>query len=600
VERNRRERLFGAMVASVATRGYAATRLTGLVELSGVSSRSLYDSFPDVESCFRATLEELFGMAAARLDEASATKGGETWEERARRGAVAFAELVAEQPAAARLCLLEAHAAGPETLQLLRQATADFEARAQRAALARPGSGEMPAEMVSAYVGALQAVARERLRAGTEGELPRLVDDLVANLLSRFEPPPAALRLSSRWTPPPAEALPAFEPGERILRALMAVAAEKGYAAATVDEVVSRAQISASTFYAHFGGKEEAALAALDSAGAQIVAAVLPAFRRTAEWPRAVRAALGALLNLLASRPALARFVMVEAHAMGPVGVERRREALRPLDFLWAEARSSTPGLPPVLFEAIPGAIFHLVNKRILEEGVESLPSLAPLCAYIGLVPFVGPDRAVAAANEEGEVRRPDRLDPVEVRQAYQRASKVFPILCERRATVRELAELLEQPIEAVRPQVTALERSGLVRAVGDGDEQAYEAILLERDTEDWSRLSPAEQELASAQLRVLVETDLDRSMKAGLFDARPERVWVRMGARVDDRGWNEISRLHVETMARVRDIAAQSTARLAESGEPGIETRNVFAAFEVPRVVEESGEEEGPQGPSA
>jgi DNA-binding transcriptional ArsR family regulator len=290
---------------------------------------------------------------------------------------------------------------------------------------------------------------------------------------------------------------------------------------------------------------------------------------------------------------------MVEAPAGGPIAVERRREALRPLDFLWAEGRSAAPDLPPVLYEAITGAIFHLIHLRIVDGEGESLPSLASLCAYIGLVPFIGPNRAVAAANEEGEVRRPAPLDPEGVRQAVLQPARhqVFRFLCEQRASVSEIAERIEQPIEVVRSQVAMLERSGLVQAVGEGDEAVYEATLLERDTDDWSRLSPAEQELASAQLRVLFDADLDRSMKTGLFDARPERVWVRLAARLDERGWNELSRLQVDSMAKAKEIAAESADRLAESGEHGIETRILLAAFEVPRVSEDSVEEEAGSG---
>ena len=46
VARNQRERLFGAMVACVAERGYAATRVTDLVAMSGVSQAQLLLALP--------------------------------------------------------------------------------------------------------------------------------------------------------------------------------------------------------------------------------------------------------------------------------------------------------------------------------------------------------------------------------------------------------------------------------------------------------------------------------------------------------------------------------------------------------------------------
>jgi len=56
---NQRERLYGAMVASVSARGYKATTVGDLAEISGVSSRTFYDLYPDKEACFLATLEAI-------------------------------------------------------------------------------------------------------------------------------------------------------------------------------------------------------------------------------------------------------------------------------------------------------------------------------------------------------------------------------------------------------------------------------------------------------------------------------------------------------------------------------------------------------------
>src|SRR5690349_19967798 len=57
VAENQRQRLFGALVACMTDRGYEDTRVADLVELSGVSSRSFYDLFPNKEACFVAAFE---------------------------------------------------------------------------------------------------------------------------------------------------------------------------------------------------------------------------------------------------------------------------------------------------------------------------------------------------------------------------------------------------------------------------------------------------------------------------------------------------------------------------------------------------------------
>src|ERR1700744_2880288 len=78
VEANQRERLFGAMVACVAQRGYAATRLDDLVELSGVSTASFYRLFDSKDACFLAASEELLSAALV----ATTPDEDGTWQDR--------------------------------------------------------------------------------------------------------------------------------------------------------------------------------------------------------------------------------------------------------------------------------------------------------------------------------------------------------------------------------------------------------------------------------------------------------------------------------------------------------------------------------------
>lgn len=421
---NQRERLFGAMVASVGVRGYAATTVGDLVEISGVSSRTFYDLFPDKQACCLATLEAIIQAALAfaaqsagegvgvrapggvRLPDEPDFDSG-SWEERAREGFDAFAAMVAAQPAAARLGLIEAYAAGPEVLVPLEHAVAGFEWLTQQMLAQSPERAEMPAEMVSAMIGAQQEIARTRLRHGREKELPGLMDGLWEVIMS-YRPPPEPLRLAGRPPTPQPESLEAHDHAERALRAFAVVVAEKGYVNTKVDEVLKRAQMSATTFYAHFHGKEDAMLAAIDSAGAQMVAAILPAYRRAPEWPEGVRAGFGALCNFLASRPALAQLVTVEVYAAGLAAMERRVEALEPLQILVAEGLKRSPQTPPIAAEAIAGGIYTLAYRRIRDSGPESLPSLAPLCTYIALSPFIGPEEACRVANGDGRGRPAD------------------------------------------------------------------------------------------------------------------------------------------------------------------------------------------------
>ena len=64
-ERNHRERLFAAMVASVVEKGYEATRVADLVALSGISRSAFYRQFADKKECFLAAAEELIEPTVA-------------------------------------------------------------------------------------------------------------------------------------------------------------------------------------------------------------------------------------------------------------------------------------------------------------------------------------------------------------------------------------------------------------------------------------------------------------------------------------------------------------------------------------------------------
>ncbi|MGN6815143.1 MAG: TetR/AcrR family transcriptional regulator [Solirubrobacterales bacterium] len=421
---NQRERLFGAMVASVAARGYRATTVNDLVEISGVSSRTFYDFFPDKKACFLATLEAMIEAAIAYAAQQAGERAGDRatggvvlpeaesaggdWELQAGQGMRAFAEMIVAQPAAARLALVEAYSAGPEALVPLEQAMAGFEWLTRQVLERSPERADMPAEMIMALMGAQQEIARNRLREGRERELPGLTDQIWSLLLS-YRPPPAPLRLAGRPPKPQPETIEGHDHAERALRALAAVVAEEGYAATTVDAVLKRAQMSATTFYAHFHGKEDAMLAAIDSAGAQIVAAMMPAFRRAPDWPHGIRAAYGAFFNFLASRPALANLALVEVYAAGLEAMQRRRDALRALEDLVAAGYELAPKTPAVTAEGIAGGVYTLAYRRLRESGPEALPGLAPVCAYITLSPFVGPDEACRVANGDGRGRAGER-----------------------------------------------------------------------------------------------------------------------------------------------------------------------------------------------
>ena len=326
--RNQLERLYGAMVASVADKGYAATTVGDLLEISGVSRSSFYDLFRDKEDCFLATFDALLelGMAIVQTE----MNGEGTLEERARRGMRKMLESVVVQPAAADLCFNHPYDLGPRGHEALEKAMTRFGEIIGPALAELTGREELPPQMVRALLGGAQLIIQVHLRRGEERDLPDLADHMMDWALS-YEAPPVPLRLTGRHPREFESHPPAFvnySQPERIVRALAAVAGERGYPAVTIAEIAARAQMSQATFYANFDDKEAALLATLDSAAAQAMAVMGPAARRSPDWPNALRAGFGALCFFSATEPDFAR--LAERRGLG-----RRAEgagAARPLD----------------------------------------------------------------------------------------------------------------------------------------------------------------------------------------------------------------------------------------------------------------------------
>ena len=139
----------------------------------------------------------------------------------------------------------------------------------------------------------------------------------------------------------PAAAAPAGTAGsahrDRLVQAMIALVAERGYAAVTVADVVAAARVSKRTFYQHFSDRDDCFLAAYVAAAeqplARIAEAVAPVVEAApdAEPPSLadeVTAGTSAYLAALAEQPGLTRTLLTEISALGPQGRRVRREVL--------------------------------------------------------------------------------------------------------------------------------------------------------------------------------------------------------------------------------------------------------------------------------
>lgn len=192
---------------------------------------------------------------------------------------------------------------------------------------------------------------------------------------------------------------------ERVLEAMVRVAAAKGYEATTVADVVEVATVPRPTFDSMFAGKEECFLEAYDAVIDVLLAHVTAAFESTVgqPWPDRVGAALRALVDLLASEHDIARMAMVEVTAVGEDARIRYRTALGRFTYFLEEGRRVSPQANQLPADtagfAIGGATSMIFDEVRAGRGPE-LRRILPDLVFAVLMPYLGPEAA------EREMRR--------------------------------------------------------------------------------------------------------------------------------------------------------------------------------------------------
>jgi AcrR family transcriptional regulator len=396
-ERNQRERLFAATVAAVVEKGYEATTVADLVKLSGVSRSAFYKHFEDKQACFLAAVEAMVDPTLERLAGDDSVPAG---LERAQRAFGDLVETIVGQPAAAKMCVVEVYAAGPEGAELVERMMESATEVAAALLEQVPERKGMPRELVRSLVGGIQKVIHKRLYRGQEEELLQLTPQLW-DWIFCYPVPPGPLKARRRRavkTLPFEERQRLATPPERILRALAAVVGEKGYPDTTVAEVVERAQTSQRTFYEHFKNKEDAIVAALDSGSAHMLAAALPAFRRAPDWPHAVHDTQEAMFRWGAEEPEYARMGGKEMYAAGRRALDQREVVTEGMEGLLAPGYELKPETPSIAAEAVGGALYSLLYDHVNKKGAETLPDLVPTLVYVTLAPFLEAEEAYEVA----------------------------------------------------------------------------------------------------------------------------------------------------------------------------------------------------------
>ena len=420
----RRRRLIDAMIELCADRGYLNFSVADVSTTAGVSSKTFYQLFSDKEDCLLAAYR---ASADGLLGDVRPVAGDGDWNQAARSALEHLLDALQRNPQAGRLLLVEALAGGGAVRAERERVLGLFERRAQQFLDSAPAGAQTLDLPVTALIGAVRGLVSRELRRHSEENLPLLVEDLqrwiesygapagrprwstgrCSALPARAAKPPGADKTISapQRLPRGRHRLPAAVVArshrDRIVHGTAEVIAERGYAEATVSEIVTAARISREVFYEHFSSKQDAYLAAQQYATQQILETCTAAYFAGSSWPERVWNALSALIDVLVANPQLAQLRLVECYAAGPIAIEQSEQLVRASTIFVQEGFNSPAAgnVPAIAAHAIAGYVFEEFYAHISGGRLAELPRLLPRLVYVATAPFLGTDASIDAVE---------------------------------------------------------------------------------------------------------------------------------------------------------------------------------------------------------
>jgi AcrR family transcriptional regulator len=174
--------MMDAIASLSAEHGYEATKIADIVRRAGVARKTLYDNFDGKEDLFLAALTSFFEDVKSAVEEACSSTDG-VWQKRVEAGLAAFLGVVAEQPQAARMSMVESLSATPSASARYDAAVRGFVALLERTT---PDHERLPRTLEESLVGGVVWVVSQQIRRGEAERAASLLPELSEFLLSPY------------------------------------------------------------------------------------------------------------------------------------------------------------------------------------------------------------------------------------------------------------------------------------------------------------------------------------------------------------------------------------------------------------------------------
>ena len=193
-----RERLIEAAVELMAKRGYHGTSIELIIRRAKVGYATFYKYFSGKEECLIAIFETATAGLRPRLEGAYEARQG-PWAEKVGATLEALFRTIAEQPAMARVCLVEVLAAGPVAIARYERALADFEPLLLPGRRERPRNAELPEILESTLFGGVFWIAYQRLTVGAADRLIGYLPETIELVLTPYVGGDEAVRVADEF-----------------------------------------------------------------------------------------------------------------------------------------------------------------------------------------------------------------------------------------------------------------------------------------------------------------------------------------------------------------------------------------------------------------
>lgn len=399
-----RRRLQGALAQILTNGRYPETTDAELARLAGASAEELRELYGDKESLLQVTAAAALSPLVDDVVDICDSPGDALAKLQAALGSAAMH--LSRVPELTYVALAGSEAAGACALQRSEEFVGPLRVLAERWLLAAGRSPRSAALTARALLAGSARAIQEEIQSGHAALSPNTRVSLL-RWLGSYWAPYSPLPAPARATAEVQTEQPFPNARNRMLRVTARLASQMPAGSLTEARIARLAGASEEDFHREFNGVAEAILVCHERSTRRALGAALASFQAAPTWELGIRAAVGTLLETIASAPDFAATAVLAAPTLSVAAREQvaiRNEAFAAM----LDHGFSVAGRPydPLVESALIGGFWAVLRAELLSGRATMLPGLAADLSAFVLTPFLGAHRAARVAEGAIEHQR--------------------------------------------------------------------------------------------------------------------------------------------------------------------------------------------------